>query len=145
MTLAARAAPTSRAARSRSGSSASSAASTCSAATPALEVVADQRVAGAAGGELLRPRAGEALVVHVADPLERLERLLPLGRPDPALLEPRGRAPRLVLVAVSADARSACSTASGCSGTAALRAPGYAAEAASSCSCSGSSTSSTTE
>ena len=45
-----------------------------------FEVVADQRVAGAAGGELLRPCAGEALVVHIADPLECLERLLPLGR-----------------------------------------------------------------
>ena len=78
------------AARSRSGSSAASAASTCSARDPApLEVVADQRVARAAGGELLRPRAGEALVVHVADPLERLERLLPLGRPHAALREAR--------------------------------------------------------
>jgi hypothetical protein len=54
---------------------------------PSLEIVADQGVAGATGGELLRPRAGEALVVDVADPLERLERLLPLRRADAVPLE----------------------------------------------------------
>ena len=55
-----------------------------------LEVVADQRVAGAAVGELLRPRAREALVVDVADPLERLERLLPAPRlADAALASSR--------------------------------------------------------
>src|SRR5688572_22723598 len=37
-----------------------------------LEIVANQRIAGAPLGELLRPRAGEALVVHTSDPLERL-------------------------------------------------------------------------
>ena len=80
----------------------------------ALEIVADQGVAGAARGELLRPRAGEALVVHVADPLERLERLLPLLGADAALLEPRVELRRRAVAVRSA--RSACSRASGRSG-----------------------------
>ena len=54
-----------------------------------LEVVADQRVPRALLRELLRPLAGEALVVDVPDPLERLERLLALRLADPALLQPR--------------------------------------------------------
>ena len=79
-----------RAARSRSGSIPASTASTISAATPRcsrscrISASPDPRSTSRS-----RPAAGEALVVHVPDPLERLERLLPRGLADAALLEAR--------------------------------------------------------
>jgi hypothetical protein len=65
-----------------------------------LEVGPDRLVAEAARGERLGPRPGEALVVDVADALERVERLGPRLLRDACFRETRvDLPPRTVAVA----------------------------------------------
>jgi hypothetical protein len=86
----------------------------------ALEVVADQSIAGAAGSELLRPRTGEAL--HGNRSARASRHLLPLGCLDAPLLEALGETPRsssrgdaahgqldgIIALGPSAEAASSC-------------------------------------